>query len=1065
MRRHPFLTILAALLLAFGALLAWLLTSFDLDSYRTELQETLSSALKRPVQMGKIRLSLRHGPAIDVRNVEVGSAEAATRLQIRHLYLRLNLEELLHRRLQTRDLYLDQPVLTLTRRAPIEVGTTTSEPAPFDPQLLERLGFSNCTLRNGRLLLVDPRQPEAARILAIEGLNGHLSDLAPGQSGSLELAGRIVRNDQPAAFEVSGTLTPGVTFPFWREARYVLQGSLNNLPVGWLMPTSVPFPPGWGLSGEVGLTARLQGVPTTGLAIDLALIGGELRLDSPNGPASSAPFSTLNLTTRWTLETAASRFEPLAIELDGQRLQGAATVEPATNGRAINLSLQASEIPLPALDRILPAGENPQVNSLRTSMIGGQLQQLSVAFQQQPDTTGASPVTDYRLSARLKNLTLKLPRVGPVENLAGKLELTPMALAVSDGSGDLAGNKLRFSGRVTREAAGAPSIDAEAAGEFGAAWLGTRLAGMTPADLELTGTFALRVTLGGRLDQPHFDANADLKQLEIHFRNLFTKPAGIATELFLSGDYGQHQLALNYGRLHSPPLDVSADGSFAFDQSDRFRLDLRLAPVALADLPERVPVLKPLQPRGLLSGEYTLQGEGGKLQQARGDLNLNGAGLYLGGFTADLNDLSGSLHFSQGQASFAGLTGRIGRSSFTASGSFPDLAAASGSVHLQARAMHADDLIFHSDQTLLRNIDAELAVAPDRLEFIRVTTQLDGGTKAEVRGAISHFHGPAVVTLDIEADYGDIDEVIALWIRSAGAPPLHAPPHHGPLPELLIRAHAVRGTIGGMDFEEARGEISLADRTLVIHPLQCRIGPGFVTGQVLIEPVENSPPRLRISGHAEGIAAEVVHQQLLKQSSLVKGSLRGDFYLQGIAGSEFLPTSLGGFSIEIGDGVLREFKSLSKVFSLLNVSQILALKLPDMDREGMPFGKLTGTFKLDRGILRSEDLFVESNAMNLSLVGQLDLAHHRVDAVMGVKPLRTVDKIITNIPLAGWVLAGDEKALITAHFSINGPTGDPEVRPIPITSVSGKVLGIFRRVFGLPGKMVEDVGELLQGGK
>jgi len=1063
-RRHPFLTLLATLLLAFGGLLAWLLTSFDLDSYRTELQETLSSALKRPVLMGKIRLSLRHGPAIDVRNVEVGTPEDATRLRIGHLYLRLNLEELLHRRLRTRDLYLDQPVLILTRQAPVEPEATTSEPPPFDPQLLERLGFSNCTLRNGRLLLIDPRQPEATRTLAIEALNGHLSDLAPGQSGSLELAGRIVRENRTAPFEISGTLKPGVSFPFWQETRYSLQGSLHDLPVGWLMPASASAP-GWEISGEVGLTARLQGVPMTGLAIDLDLAGGELRLESPRGPGTAAFFRSLKLTTRWTLEPAASRFDPLTIELDGQRLEGMARIEQAPPGTTINASLEATEIPLPALVGILPAGESGLVNSLRSSMTGGQFQQVSVDLHRQPDASGGPPLTRYSLRAKLRDLALKLPQVGEIENLSGDLELTPQALAVGDGSGDLAGNKLRFSGRITREAAGPPRIEMEATGEFGAAWLGTRLASMTPADLELIGTFPLQVTLGGRLDQPHFDANADLKQLEIHFRNLFAKPAGIATELFLSGDYGQHQLALNYGRLHCPPLDLSADGSVAFDKGDRFRLDLRLAPVALAHLPERVPALKPLEPRGLLSGEYTLQGEGGKLQQARGNLNFNGAGLYLGGFTADLNDLSGSLHFSQGQASFAGLTGRIGRSSFTASGSYPDLAAASGSVHLQAPAMHADDLIFHSDQAILRDIDAELAVAPDRLEFTRVTTRLDGGTRAEVRGAVSHFQGPAAVTLDIEADYGNIDEVIALWSRAPEAPALHAPPHPGQLPELLIRAHARRGMIGGMDFEEARGEISLADRTLVIHPLQCRIGPGFVTGQVLVEPVGNSPPRLHISGHAEGIAAEVVHQQLLKQSSLVKGSLQGDFYLQGIAGSEFLPTSLGGFSIEIRDGVLREFKSLSKVFSLLNVSQILALKLPDMDREGMPFGKLTGTFKLDRGILSSEDLFVESNAMNLSLVGQLDLAHHRVDAVMGVKPLRTVDKIITNIPIAGWVLAGDEKALITAHFSIKGATGDPEVRPIPISSVSGKVLGIFRRVFGLPGKMVEDVGGLLQGGK
>jgi hypothetical protein len=198
---------------------------------------------------------------------------------------------------------------------------------------------------------------------------------------------------------------------------------------------------------------------------------------------------------------------------------------------------------------------------------------------------------------------------------------------------------------------------------------------------------------------------------------------------------------------------------------------------------------------------------------------------------------------------------------------------------------------------------------------------------------------------------------------------------------------------------------------------------------------------------------------------LITGTLQGDFYLEGEPGSKFLKTSLGGFSLQIKDGVLRKFPFLSKVFSLLNVSQILTFNLPDMSQEGMPFNRLKGNFSLSKGILSTDDLFVDSNAMNLSLVGSADLAEHGLDLVLGVKPLRTVDKIVTKIPIAGWLLTGEEKALITAHFAIKGKSEDPDVIPIPITSVSEKVRGIFRRVLGLPGKVVTDVGDLLQGEK
>jgi len=1064
-RRHPILLTLAGLLLVAGALLYWLVASFDLDSYRSELQDSLSTALGQPVHLGRVHLSLRHGPALDVRAVEVGGGNQDSSLQIRHLFLRLDLDALLHRRLQTRNLLLDQPVLTLVRSAPPASGAASSLPPKLDPQLLERLGFRDCTLHDGRLRLIDRSRPDKVMTLELADLNGRLSNLAPGQKGLLQLGGRIDFADRQADFVLTGDLLPGTDFPFWREARYNLRLTLNDLPAAWLSPVFFSRSDSWGLDGRTDVTASFTGQPSGGLDIGLTLSGAQLTLVSPNGHSSAPLFSTVGLHTRWLEQSAASLFEPLRLTIGNHLLSGKLEIKRQPSGPAIAALLEADDLPLPSWTDLFPEGSDARLNALRNRLSGGRLKQLQLTYHRQPAADAGAPADDFSLSAQAQEMRLALTPDDTIENLGGRLQVTPTALTVKAGHGDLAGNGLQFAGELPLTATASAHFSAEVQGEFGAGWLGARLAPDLPADLELTGILPLHGTLSGPLDHPQIDLHADLQPLQIRYRDLVEKPAGEAGELFLSGDAAAGQLTLTYGRLRLPPLEIMTNGSLALDADHAFRLDLRLAPLDLAALPKRVPILERLHPRGQLSGEYHLRGAAGQLREQTGTLNLNGAGLHLGGFIADLNELSGSLHLNQRQLAFTALTGRIGEAPFTASGSLSDLAAPAGTVHLQARAVRADDLIFHSDQSYLRDLDARLVIAPGRLEFAPVITRLDGGTHAEVRGSVSHFQGPVAVHLDIDADYGNIDEVIGLWQRSAAAPPLAIPPHHGPPPDLLIRAHAAKGEIGGMDFQDASAEISLADQTLVIHPLHAKIGPGFVDGQVLVDHAAGSPPLLRISGHAEDIAAEVVHQQLLKQSSLVKGRLRGDFYLEGRAGSEFLPTSLGGFNIEIRHGVLRQFKFLSKVFSLLNVAQIFSLKLPDMDREGMPFDKVSGTIRLDRGVLSSEDLFVESNAMNLSLIGKLNLIQHQLDVVMGVKPLRTVDKIITNIPLAGWLLAGKEKALITAQFTIKGQTSNPEVKPIPISSLSSQVLGIFRRVLGLPEKVVEDVGGILQGGK
>ena len=111
----------------------------------------------------------------------------------------------------------------------------------------------------------------------------------------------------------------------------------------------------------------------------------------------------------------------------------------------------------------------------------------------------------------------------------------------------------------------------------------------------------------------------------------------------------------------------------------------------------------------------------------------------------------------------------------------------------------------------------------------------------------------------------------------------------------------------------------------------------------------------------------------------------------------------------------------------------------------------------------TEDMLVNSEAMNMSVVGSQSLIDGTLDYHLGVMPLRTVDKVITSIPIAGWVLAGEDKALLTAHFKIEGPNDAPKVTAIPASTVSSTVFGIFKRTLGLPGKLVKDIGSIFKG--
>jgi uncharacterized protein YhdP len=161
--------------------------------------------------------------------------------------------------------------------------------------------------------------------------------------------------------------------------------------------------------------------------------------------------------------------------------------------------------------------------------------------------------------------------------------------------------------------------------------------------------------------------------------------------------------------------------------------------------------------------------------------------------------------------------------------------------------------------------------------------------------------------------------------------------------------------------------------------------------------------------------------------------------------------------------MLRKFSVLSKVFSILNVSQLFKFKLPDMVSEGMPYTKVDGSLAIKDGIISTEDLFVASNAMNISIVGKNDFINDKLDLTVGIQPLQTVDKVVSHIPVVGWILTGENKAMFSTYFEVKGKSADPNVTAIPITSLGKGVLGIFKRVFQLPVKLFTDTGEVILG--
>ena len=140
----------------------------------------------------------------------------------------------------------------------------------------------------------------------------------------------------------------------------------------------------------------------------------------------------------------------------------------------------------------------------------------------------------------------------------------------------------------------------------------------------------------------------------------------------------------------------------------------------------------------------------------------------------------------------------------------------------------------------------------------------------------------------------------------------------------------------------------------------------------------------------------------------------------------------GGDSL---DGIIRSLSGDLR----LSAEKSVIYGLKDRRDEGVPFRGATGRILLEEGVASTEDLCLDGDAMSMVIRGQASLSDRTLDVCIGVRPFQTADRIISSVPVAGWLLAGKDRSILTFTYRVRGPFGHlvvegaPSVKPEPVT--------------------------------
>lgn len=107
-----------------------------------------------------------------------------------------------------------------------------------------------------------------------------------------------------------------------------------------------------------------------------------------------------------------------------------------------------------------------------------------------------------------------------------------------------------------------------------------------------------------------------------------------------------------------------------------------------------------------------------------------------------------------------------------------------------------------------------------------------------------------------------------------------------------------------------------------------------------------------------------------------------------------LDTLNGQIRVETGEGILREVKNtggnrLLSLFSLNAIVSRISFDFRDIFGDGLYFKKISFSGKLDRGVLRNDDLLLESHSGELKGHGMVDLGQKTIDYQVTFSPTLT----------------------------------------------------------------------------
>ena len=160
-----------------------------------------------------------------------------------------------------------------------------------------------------------------------------------------------------------------------------------------------------------------------------------------------------------------------------------------------------------------------------------------------------------------------------------------------------------------------------------------------------------------------------------------------------------------------------------------------------------------------------------------------------------------------------------------------------------------------------------------------------------------------------------------------------------------------------------------------------------------------------------------------------KGRMTGRFDLSGKVegrirkGEDPVRTLRGNLDFTARNGRVYRATLLGRILSLVNITEVLRGRLPDMRTEGLAYISLSTRGEIQDGIQTITEYVLDGPTVDVVMHGRIDLVTRELDLRMRVAPFKTLNWVVAKIPLLGRILG----TLVHVPVQVSGTTAAPKI--------------------------------------